>query len=271
MKHCTYCDTIKSPEDFNKSKSAKDGCQSRCRACERTYQTGRKKEKAALVKKWRQENPELHKQQYQAYRDKNRESVNAQAREWRATNKERANLVRRERYALKREEKRAYQDKWKAKNREKLRTWNREYAREQRATNPQFVIRHRITSRIRDALVNDAKSASSMELLGCSMGDYKAYLQSLFAEGMTWEIFLEGCIHIDHKIPCCSFDLTDPAQQKACFHYTNTQPMWKIENHKKLAKDLRIKRAKEAEKAANFGVSPINESNVPIQTFINPS
>jgi hypothetical protein len=30
--------------------------------------------------------------------------------------------------------------------------------------------------------------------------------------------------------------LTDPEQQKICFHYTNLEPMWAIDNLKKGAK-----------------------------------
>lgn len=39
--------------------------------------------------------------------------------------------------------------------------------------------------------------------------------------------------HVDHIIPCSSFDLTDIKQQKICFHYTNLQPLWAIDNLKK--------------------------------------
>ena len=33
--------------------------------------------------------------------------------------------------------------------------------------------------------------------------------------------------------PCASFDLTDPEQQRQCFHYTNLQPLWAADNIRK--------------------------------------
>jgi hypothetical protein len=56
------------------------------------------------------------------------------------------------------------------------------------------------------------------------------YLESHFKTGMTWENHGKFGWHIDHIIPCASFDLTDLEQQKKCFHYTNFQPLWWREN-----------------------------------------
>lgn len=42
--------------------------------------------------------------------------------------------------------------------------------------------------------------------------------------------------HIDHVRPCASFDLTDPEQQKQCFHWSNMQPLWQTDNLRKGSK-----------------------------------
>jgi hypothetical protein len=76
------------------------------------------------------------------------------------------------------------------------------------------------------------KSASTLELLGCSLDQLRVHLESQFCHGMTWEN--HGPVwHIDHIRPCASFDLLDPVQQRACFHYTNLQPLLALENWKK--------------------------------------
>ena len=53
---------------------------------------------------------------------------------------------------------------------------------------------------------------------------------------MSWNNYGFDTWHIDHIIPCDKFDLTDPKQQEQCFHYTNLQPLWAIENWQKANK-----------------------------------
>ncbi len=43
---------------------------------------------------------------------------------------------------------------------------------------------------------------------------------------MNWENYGKFGWHIDHIIPCDSFDLTKEEEQRRCFHYSNLQPLW---------------------------------------------
>jgi hypothetical protein len=80
------------------------------------------------------------------------------------------------------------------------------------------------------------KSASTLALLGCAADELKVHLESLFQPGMSWENY--GKWHVDHRRPCASFDLVDPAQQRECFHYTNLQPLWALDNLQKGARHV---------------------------------
>lgn len=80
------------------------------------------------------------------------------------------------------------------------------------------------------------KDISSLELFGAPMDMVKNHISSKFDEYMSWENYLNGDIHIDHTIPCEAFDLSDKEQQKACFHYTNLQPLWAADNLSKIDK-----------------------------------
>ena len=97
-----------------------------------------------------------------------------------------------------------------------------------------------IRGRIKQALIKEYKSSSSFELLGCNIEFLKKYLELKFEPGMDWDNHGLFGWHIDHIIPCDSFDLTNLEEQKKCFHYTNLQPLWsttrlaKIKGSKKI-------------------------------------
>jgi hypothetical protein len=75
------------------------------------------------------------------------------------------------------------------------------------------------------------KAGRTLEMLGCSLEYFKQYLEERFQPGMSWEN--RDRWHIDHILPCASFDLADTEQQRKCFHYTNMQPLWAGDNMKK--------------------------------------
>lgn len=77
----------------------------------------------------------------------------------------------------------------------------------------------------------------TLDLLGCSIVELRESLEALFKPGMTWENygFGAGKWNVDHIKPCALFDLSDPEQQRLCFHHTNLQPLWHFDNLKKSA------------------------------------
>lgn len=102
---------------------------------------------------------------------------------------------------------------------------------------PGYRIRFHLSNRIRDALKGRRKSVFAMTLLGCSMLDFRIYLESKWEPGMTWENYGSDW-HIDHIMPCAIFDLTKLEHQKRCFHFSNMQPLWAKDNLEKNDKVL---------------------------------
>jgi len=92
-------------------------------------------------------------------------------------------------------------------------------------------LRNKLWKSLKDQNTN--KQNSALELVGCSKEELIEHIQSQFKRDMTWKNWSLNGWHIDHIRPISSFDLSDPAQQKECFHYTNLQPLWAIDNLKK--------------------------------------
>jgi hypothetical protein len=95
------------------------------------------------------------------------------------------------------------------------------------------ILRQRLRNVFRRA--GFVKSTRATIALGCSLEDFKIYLESRFEPGMTWKNY--GAVwHIDHIMPCAIFDMTKPEHVKRCFHFSNMQPMFAKENLCKRAK-----------------------------------
>ena len=70
-----------------------------------------------------------------------------------------------------------------------------------------------------------------MGYVGCTSEKLRKHLEEQFENGMTWENI--GKWHIDHIKPCAKFDLNLEEEKHKCFHYTNLQPLWAVDNLKK--------------------------------------
>ncbi len=93
-----------------------------------------------------------------------------------------------------------------------------------------YKITHNLRSRVKQAIRCGLKTEKTITLLGCTTSQLKNHIESLFTDGMNWEVFMTGDIHIDHIKPCAKFDLTKKDEQLACFNYKNLQPLWWQDN-----------------------------------------
>jgi hypothetical protein len=87
-----------------------------------------------------------------------------------------------------------------------------------------------LRARLYQALKKNYKRSGTMELLGCTLDEFRSYIENQFTEGMTWDNWAKDGWHIDHIQPISHFDLTDPEQLRAACHYSNLRPLWARQN-----------------------------------------
>jgi len=118
---------------------------------------------------------------------------------------------------------------------EKNKIYHRTWIKNKRITDPNAKLLFYTRSSMYKVLRGLEKSAPTLKLLDVPNIEFLwQHLEKQFQPGMTRENY--GKWHVDHNIPCSSFDLSDPEQQKKCFHYTNLQPLWAFDNLSKGAK-----------------------------------
>jgi hypothetical protein len=209
----------------------------------------------------RSHNLELKRLWYQKNRERillqklqNRDHILAKRREYNAQNRDRLRQQHRERYwrdperarRLSREydrrtrhRKKPRTPEQKAAARERTRRYRQRHreklhVREQErlATDPAYKFARLLRSRVGKAVKAQyaAKAFKTMDVVGCCLQKLFTHLEMQFKEGMEWHNYGRDGWHIDHIIPCAAFDLSQPDQQKKCFHYSNLRPAWARQN-----------------------------------------
>ena len=153
------------------------------------------------------------------------------AKQWQQDNPERAaEAAAKHRLTDKRKETLAV---WVETNRDKLRVQYSEKEKRYRKQKTNRAISAALSCRLRTVLKGNPKVASITVLLGCTIVEFRGYIQKQWLPGMSWDNWTKDGWHIDHIKPCSSFDLSKEYEQRACFHYTNMQPLWAVDNLRK--------------------------------------
>lgn len=209
MKICTRCNLKKIKSEFAKRTRNKDGLSCWCKNCVSDH----------------------GKIKYLENQEKRKEKT----RQWRLNNPEKAKEYKLK-YNIEKSGDNKIRDKaYKIKHKDRIREYNKIRFKEKRLTDIEFKIKSALRSRTSKAIKskNGTKSYKTMDLIGCSILKLKEHLESQFVDGMSWDNYSHQGWNIDHIKPCASFDLTDVEEQKKCFHYTNLQPLWAVDNYKK--------------------------------------
>lgn len=171
---------------------------------------------------------------------------------WFAANAEKVKGYKRKWYIANKERLSRKASHYYSSNCEKLKSKAREHYAQNREAAIQRAIRYsskrsredgnyRMRKCLRTAVYRTVKRENGMQqrgfterLIGCSLAQFENHIESLFKDGMSWENYGEW--HIDHIIPCAAFNLLLEEHQKACFHFSNLQPEWGIDNMMKCDK-----------------------------------
>ncbi len=113
----------------------------------------------------------------------------------------------------------------------KFHNWRNEYLKNRRETDVEFKLSQNLRRRLNHILRGNVKCGSAVGDLGCTIDEFKRYIEGKFGGGMSWDNYGEW--HLDHIIPLSKFKLEDRQQLLIACNYTNYQPLWGKDNMSK--------------------------------------
>lgn len=247
VKPCKKCGELKSTDAFPKVPKARDGRGGSCYACcyaskAKLLDDDRRAKNATRQRKWKSLNQDKVKARRSVDKERDRQlRGRVTIEEWRARLHERraerdtARAVAKMDAAVLLDIRRAMNvGTWREHGISEAEQYRRRYVQ-----NPRFRASELIRSRIKKALRErpGTQSPTVEKVLGYTMDEFRSWFESRFREGMSWDAFFDGDIHIDHIRPLSMFDLTNDDEMRRAWALSNIQPLWAWENREKGARD----------------------------------
>lgn len=257
MKVCTKCNVEKDYSFYYLNKSSKNGYASICKNCRniqiKEYVLKNKDKKDKYSKEYKEKNKELikeknkiyylnNKHKIQEYAKENKEKIIQYKKLWDKKNKEKTkeycSKYRKEYYNKNKEKIKEYHRTYRKENQKKIAEYRRIYEKNKNINDPVFkfskAIRHNITDSFKRTNNKYKKNLRTETILGCTIEEFRIYIQNKFTEGMYLEN--HGEWHLDHIIPLSS--ATNEEEIIKLCHYTNYQPLWAKDNLSKGSKTI---------------------------------
>ena len=121
------------------------------------------------------------------------------------------------------------------KNKNKIINRNKNYILKRRKNDSLFRLLDNLRSLIRQSIVRNKynKNSRTVEILGCSVENFKSYIESKWESWMTWDNYgmydpNTNTWQLDHIIPVSSAKTEEELIKLN--YYTNFQPLLSIEN-----------------------------------------
>lgn len=205
-KICNRCKIAKLFVDYTKDIHKRDGLRTICKLCTNSSKRTKTEQYKQRKQAWNQANKEKNREYKRVQYYKKRMKLGTGRNNKLPTDpilKKAANLAR-NRYA-----------EW----------WKRQL-------NIEYRVKKNLRIRLNKALKGKLKNSSAWTDAGLSMGEFIKYIESRFTKDMTWETYGKTW-EIDHIIPMSFFNLESKEQSKISVHYTNLQPLNRVDNSKK--------------------------------------
>lgn len=215
-KICSKCGNSKPISQFYKDRDRRRSDCSTCNSSSRSkYQRQHIPQVLEKNRKWRQNNSDHYSEWLANYAPRRRKNVYTRYH----TDEGLRSKVIAESYAYRHD----------PKNKEKIRATKLRLTLKYRQ-NPEWRLVRNLRRRLNFVLDGKRKCEATMKLVGCTPFQLMKHLETMFQDGMAWDNYGRAGWHVDHRVPCDFFDLSNTEEQKRCFHYSNLQPLWAGDN-----------------------------------------
>ena len=99
--------------------------------------------------------------------------------------------------------------------------------------NPSYVLNQRMRTAIGKELRGSKAGRRWEALVGFTLEDLERHLKLQMPRGYSWVDLKNGRLHLDHIVPKCTFDVTQPGELESCWALSNLRLIPAKENLKK--------------------------------------